>query len=124
MVHSYWPEKIKKQKFNDVYVLLKHSDFCSGMPEMHSKRPRFKKVLGGRHAPRPSPLQTRAFGAPSDTFSTSLFLLYLLQSFCHLRKTLLKTLRLTLYLTVVYFGTWPSKVFLAYLVKGKLPKKD
>ena len=55
MVHSYWPEKIKKQKFNAVYVLLKHSDFCSGMPEMHSKRPRFKRVLGGGGMPPDPP---------------------------------------------------------------------
>ena len=33
--------RVKKPKFNDVCVLFKHSNFCSRMLEMHSKRPRF-----------------------------------------------------------------------------------
>ena len=63
-VLMYW-HRIKKPKFNDVCALYKHSNFCSRMLEMHSKRPRF-------HA--------------------SIFLLHLLQSLCHLLKILLKAL--------------------------------
>lgn len=33
---------VKKPKFNDLCVLFKHSNFCSRMLEMHSKRPRFQ----------------------------------------------------------------------------------
>ena len=53
LVHRYWQEEnehtknraflsyrwIKKPKFNHVYVLFKHPNFCSRMLEMHSMRP-------------------------------------------------------------------------------------
>ena len=84
-----WPPQ--KPKFNDVCVLFKHSNFCSRVPEIHSKRPRFKHFC---HGPCPqTPLVTCTFG----TWKLPLwckfffFLLCLLQSFCHLLKTLLTT---------------------------------
>ena len=39
--------------FNDVCVLFKHSNFCSRILEMQSKRPRLQNVSRG-HAPIPS----------------------------------------------------------------------
>ena len=53
LVHRYWQEEnehtknraflsyrwIKRPKFNHVYVLFKHPNFCSRMLEMHSMRP-------------------------------------------------------------------------------------
>ena len=42
------PEKPKL--FNDVCVLFKHSNFCSKILEMQSKRPRLQNVSRG-HAP-------------------------------------------------------------------------
>ena len=40
----------KKPKFNDACVLFKHSNFCSRMLEMHSKRPRFQNFPMGHAA--------------------------------------------------------------------------
>ena len=65
---------IKEPKFNDVCVLFKQSNFCSRIPEMHSKMPRFQTF----------PTYSR--------LCTSFFLPHLLQSVCHLIKILLKTL--------------------------------
>ena len=137
-----WPPK--KPKFNDVCILFKHSHFCSRVPEIHSKRPRFKHFC---HGPCPqTPLVTCtfstcklplwckfffSFSAYSKAFATYLkpywqpsfqtfcqgacprtplitytytfgacklrlwckffFLHCLLQSFCHLPKTLMTT---------------------------------
>ena len=61
---------ITKPKFNDVYVLLKHSNFCSRMLKLHSKKHRFQNFP-----------ETRAFAA-------NFFLLHLLQNFCYLLKIL------------------------------------
>ena len=67
---------IKKPKFNDVCVLFKHSNFFSRMLEIHSKRPKFQNFFPGN----------------SRLCGEFVFLLHLLQSFCHLLKILLKTL--------------------------------
>ena len=40
---------VKKPKFNDLCVLFKHSNFCSRMLEMHSKRPRFQNFSRNLH---------------------------------------------------------------------------
>ena len=84
-----WPPQ--KPKFNDVCVLFKHSNFCSRVPEIHSKRPRFKHFC---HGPCPqTPLVTCTFSTCKLPLWCKFFffLLCLLQSFCHLLKTLLTT---------------------------------
>ena len=65
----------KKPEFNYDCVLFKHSNFCSRMLEMHSKKPRFQIFLQ-----KPAPYKSE--------FSP----LHLFQSFSHLPKILLKTL--------------------------------
>ena len=62
--------------------------FCSRMLEMLSKRPRFQ-IFSGMSL---DPLVTHAFGTCKSHLWHSFFLHCLLQSFCHLLKTLLKTL--------------------------------
>ena len=86
------PPTPPKSKFNDVYLLFKHSNFCSRMLEMHSKRPRFQNFSRG-HAPgqtlsRNSRFQFNACKSQGTFFPV----LCLRQSFCHILKTLLKTL--------------------------------
>ena len=63
---------IRKPKFNNVCVLFKTSKFCSRMLKMYSKGPDFKTAL--------------------QKLGARIFCLCLLQRFCHLLKTLLKTL--------------------------------
>ena len=41
---------LRKPKFNDVCVLFKHSNFCSRMLEMHSKRPKFENFFRNLHS--------------------------------------------------------------------------
>ena len=65
LVHGYWQEEnnknwvfmccrwVKKPKFSDVYVLFKHSNFCSRILQMHSKWSRFQHFFP-RHAPDPT----------------------------------------------------------------------
>ena len=43
-----WKLPPKKPKFNDVCILFKHSNFCSRVLEMHSKRPRFQNFSKGQ----------------------------------------------------------------------------
>ena len=69
---------IKKPKFNDV---------CSRMVEMHSKRPRFQNYS----------LKTRSGQG------ASFFRLHLLQTLCHLLKTLLNTLQGAIRMTPSFF---------------------
>ena len=87
-----YPPPPPKSKFNDVYLLFKHSNFCSRMLEMHSKRPRFQNFSRG-HVPRQTLPRNSHFQfnacKPKGTFFP---VLCLLQSFRHLLKTLLKTL--------------------------------
>ena len=76
----------KEPKFYDVCVLFKHSNLCSRMLEMHSERPRFQNFSKGHFL---DPLVT--FGICKSHLLHKFFLLYLLHSFCHPLKTLLKT---------------------------------
>ena len=70
----------------------KHSNFCSGMMEMHSKRPRFQNI-SRRHAPRRIlPRNSRFQFSACKSQRTFFPVLRLLQSFCHLFKILSKTL--------------------------------
>ena len=55
------------KKFNDVCVLFKHSNFCSRMLEMHSKRPSFQ-FFSQKLAP--SVLANLVFAARFFSFST------------------------------------------------------
>ena len=82
----------QKSKFNDVYLLFTHSNFCSGMLEMHSKRPRFQN-FSRRHAPRRILPRNSRFQFNACKSQRTFFpVLRLLQSFCHLFKILSKTL--------------------------------
>ena len=77
---------------DDVYLPFKHSNFCSGMLEMHSKRPRFQNFYRG-HAPVQTHSRNSRFKFNACQWQGTFFpVLCLLQSFCHLLKTLLKTL--------------------------------
>ena len=70
----------------------KHSNVCSGMMEMHSKRPRFQNI-SRRHAPRRIfPRNSRFQFNACKSQRTFFPVLRLLQSFCHLFKILSKTL--------------------------------
>ena len=70
----------------------KHSNFCTGMLDMHSKRPRFQN-FSGRHAPRRILSRNSRFQFNACKFPRMFFpVLRLLQSFCHLFKILSKTL--------------------------------
>ena len=88
------------------------------MLEMHSKRL--------QNFPRGRPLDSSRNLAPlvlaRRTFSTSLFLLHLLQSFCHLLKTLLKTLDHSKYPPVRLFYLYSMSCHLVqifFLVMGQ-----
>ena len=70
----------------------KHSNFCTGMLDMHSKRPRFQN-FSRRHAPRRILSRNTRFQFNACKFPRMFFpVLRLLQSFCHLFKILSKTL--------------------------------
>ena len=78
-------DRIKKPNFNDVWVLFKHSNFfLLRILEMHSKRTRFP----WGHAPRPPVKLTPSALRRCEVFRPP----PILQSFCHLLITLLKTL--------------------------------
>ena len=70
----------------------KHSHFCTGMLDMHSKRPRFLN-FSRMHAPRRILSRNSRFQFNACKFPRMFFpVLRLLQSFCHLFKILSKTL--------------------------------
>ena len=77
-----WKKGPKNSKINDLCVLFKHCNFCSRMLETQSKRPRFQNFCFQ---------VTRAVGAHKLHQWCEFFPL-VLQSFCHLLKTLLITL--------------------------------
>ena len=93
----------KKPKFNDVCVLFKHTNFCSRMLEIHSKRPKFQIFFP----------ETQAFVA------SFFFLLHLLQSFCHILKILLKTLGAS-GRRVVKSSRLPAKITVYLISIGRL----
>ena len=72
-VFMYWHWK-NKSKFNNVCVLSKHSNFCSRLLKMHSKRPRFQNF--SRNSFTPSVLASHAvttrfsFSTYSKAFAT------------------------------------------------------
>ena len=70
---------LKKPRFNDVCVLSKHSNFAPECWKCILRGPGFKIFP-----------ETGNFRLASRAFAASFFLLYLLQSFCHLLKILLK----------------------------------
>ena len=84
-VFMYWRWK-KKPKFNNVCVLFKHSNFCSRLLKMCTKRPRFQTF--SRNSFAPSVFSSHTFAA-----GFLFFLLHLLQSFCHLVQIFLKTVQ-------------------------------
>ena len=66
---------VKKPKFNDLCVLFKHSNFCSRMLEMHSKRPRFQNFsrnLQPRHSQVMPLLRVFSFSTCSKAFTSYL----------------------------------------------------
>ena len=73
----------KVPKFDVLCVLFKHSNFCSRMQEMHSKRPRFQMFFSQ---------VTCIVGARKLDQWCEFFPSLVLQSFFYLLKTLLKTL--------------------------------
>ena len=85
-----WKLPPQKPKFNDFGILFEHANFCSRMLEMHSNRPRFQNLFSRRAPGTPLLLVLPVW--KSCPCAASFFLLHLLQSFCHLLKTLLKTL--------------------------------
>ena len=87
-----WKLLPKKLKFNDVCVLFKHSNFALECWKCTLTGPDFK-IFPRKHAPG-TPKVTPAFSTCNSRLWHKFFLLHLLQRFCHLLKTSLKTLSL------------------------------